>query len=1069
MITNAQNIKETVSMSEVLDYLGYSLNSKQQCACPVHVGKDRNFHVKNGYGRCFSQCNQSWDNVGLIMEVKSVTFPEAIEILAGIGKLYVQYADDTNRVALIEQAKLEKSEKEKLSETLKHVCDLYAQYQSKYDIDLATALGGRGYSAETLANFGVFYTGAEPVLQKPLSDYISSMLKLGVVKKKDMYLYEPFRNRIVFTIKDDYGRVCGLAGRKLNTDNSDYPKWLNSDESLIYNKSTILYGLHQSKKSISQNRTVFLVEGYMDCMTMHEFGFTNTVASCGTAFTDGQAKILKRYADRVVMLYDGDDAGLKAARNATETLLKNGLYVDVGLMPKKEDPDSFLRDVSKKSSSTNDELRLLFTNLNFKNFLQEKIQDALVWRVMENFVADDMFSKNACQILAAQLISSIKERSIADGYVTLLSKKMGQTRSALNDSVKELQGKQLERKHSDKTNEQKRDIEEYGLFLEKNRYYICSDTEHLGFEVSNFIINPLMLIIGSDRSWRLVEVKNDRGKSFTADIDSDAFVDIASLKKELERRGNFIYKGKPEYFTKIKSKIYNETQECFPVNALGWHNAGFWVFGNGIISNGVFKKINEYGIVEHGDLKYFLPAFAKVKTGSDEEDNSYEDEREFIYVEGHTPSFQEWTRRFLEVHGANGMMGISYYITALYRDIIYSKFQYFPHLNLFGPPGAGKSFMAWSIGAMFGKAKTPFHLVQGTQVGFFRRLAKVRNGISWFDEYSNDVDFKRVEALKAAYDGVGHEKGSKDNEHEVKRTKVKSACIISGQQQPTQDVALFKRCISLNFPRFERDDKRDALGRELKDMEQKNTFGQFTGMLQKFRGLIETDFSQEFDKVRAEVSPAVAHDKTVEDRILNNHLIPLTVFRLLQSQLEFSFSYEDFRNWTINNIIEQSGAISNQDELSTWWRIFNYLVEMDLLKHEIDFIVSEHEELTLMQKGGKGTVKKVFLSKKMVLFIRFEKSFPLYLEYHKRQMTKNGLPETSLKHYLRGYDSFLGEIKGKKFNGNTKYCWAFDMDEIGLNIPLSKLFLAQEEQDRINPVQETADFMSAVNQDNLPF
>jgi DNA primase len=1061
MITNADKIKEAVRIEDFMAHEGFAPDSRGKCACPVHGGKDKNFSVKNGIGTCWSQCGgKSWDAVGLAIELRKITYPEALELLAGIGKIEVEYADGKNRIAVIEQAKLEKTEKDKLREVMTRAVTAYRDQQGLVPglYDRVYVDKERTYSATTLVEFGVCYSGPNMVLQKQMSQDIEYLLKLGLVKKSDTYMYEPFRNRILYPIADENGRPVGISARKMHDDVSEYPKWVNSQESLIYNKSHILYGLHKTKTEIKKAGFAYLVEGNGDLLTMWDNGIKNTVATCGTALTEHQAKLLKKYTEKVIMLYDGDEAGVAAARRSTEKLSAAGIFIEVVLLKDGEDPDSFVRKHGAKA-------------LHF--FVEHNTQDAITWRVMEGFKKDDMFSKNTCESLAVQIISKIPVKSVADSYIISLSKKLGATRAHLTDQIKEAQGKATDRKYDNKTEEQQRDIAEYGLFVENNRYYMCDNPESMGQEVSNFVIKPLMLIIGSDRSWRLVEVKNDKGKTFTADIDSDAFVDIASLKKELERRGNFIYKGRPEWFTRIKSKIYNETAECYPVNTLGWHSAGFWVFGNGIVSNNEFKGIDEYGIVEHGDYKYFLPAFAKVKAGSEDDDNTFEDEKEFIYVSGRVPSFQEWTRRFIEVHGPAGMMGISYYIAALFRDIIYKKFQYFPHLNLFGPPGAGKSFMAWSIQAMFGKSKAPFHLVQGTQVGFFRRLAKVRNGISWFDEYSNDVEFKRIEALKAAYDGVGHEKGDRDNENNIKRTKVKSSCIISGQQQPTQDVALFKRCISLNFPRFERDDKRDALGRELKDIEQTNRLGQITAMLMKFRPTIETEFSTQFDKVRAIVSPLVAHDNRVEDRILNNHLIPLTIFKLLESQLEFSFSFEALKNWTVNNIIEQSGAISNQDELSTWWRIFNYLVEMDLLKHDVDFIVAEEDKVTITT-GRNSSQQKVFAEKKTILFVRFEKSYPMYQEYHKRQLTKNGLPETSLKHYLRGFDSFIGEVKAKKFNSQSKYCWAFEMEAVNLNIPLTKLFKAQEDVELVakTSAQENAEMVAAIKdvpKAELPF
>jgi hypothetical protein len=264
---------------------------------------------------------------------------------------------------------------------------------------------------------------------------------------------------------------------------------------------------------------------------------------------------------------------------------------------------------------------------------------------------------------------------------------------------------------------------------------------------------------------------------------------------------------------------------------------------------------------------------------------------------------------------------------------------------------------------------------------------------------------------------------------------VKSACIISGQQQPTQDVALFKRCISLNFPRFEKSDERDARGRALRDVEQTHRLGQITGILMKFRSTVESNFAQKFDEVRSEISPMMKGEASVEDRILNNYLIPMTIYKILSQFIEFDFDWKSLSQFAVKNIIAQSNAISSQDELSVWWKMFQYMADMDLIKHQSDFIVQETDSLTVVKGKAKGILS---FDRRTVVFVRFEKAHSLYLEAHKRQYSKNGLPESSLKYYLKGSPAFLGEIKAKKFNGLSKYCWAFDMDMAGVNMPLTQ-------------------------------
>jgi DNA primase len=164
MITNADKIKEAVRIEDFMAHEGFAPDSRGKCACPVHGGKDKNFSVKNGIGTCWSQCGgKSWDAIGLVIELRKVTFPEALEVLAEIGKIEVEYADGKNRVAVIEQAKLEKSEKDKLRDVMARAVATYNFQQGLdpqvYDQVLVDKV--RNYSAKTLSDFGVLLLGCE--------------------------------------------------------------------------------------------------------------------------------------------------------------------------------------------------------------------------------------------------------------------------------------------------------------------------------------------------------------------------------------------------------------------------------------------------------------------------------------------------------------------------------------------------------------------------------------------------------------------------------------------------------------------------------------------------------------------------------------------------------------------------------------------------------------------------------------------------------------------------------------------------------------------------------------------
>src|SRR5690606_23420505 len=161
-------------------------------------------------------------------------------------------------------------------------------------------------------------------------------------RKDDGSVYDRFRGRVIFPIHSLTGRILGFGGRILRTDKKA-AKYVNSPESEIYHKSDVLYGLYFAKKAIVEADNCYLVEGYADVISMHQAGVENVVSSSGTSLTAGQIRAISRYTKNVTILYDGDDAGIKASLRGTDMLLEEGLNVKVLLFPEGNDPDSYVQ------------------------------------------------------------------------------------------------------------------------------------------------------------------------------------------------------------------------------------------------------------------------------------------------------------------------------------------------------------------------------------------------------------------------------------------------------------------------------------------------------------------------------------------------------------------------------------------------------------------------------------------------------------------------------------------------------------------------------------------------------
>ena len=198
---------------------------------------------------------------------------------------------------------------------------------------------------------------------------VENLEKAGLVKKSEKGWYDFYRGRVIFPIHNITGRIIGFGGRTLRTDKK-VAKYFNSPESEIYNKSKVLYGMYQGKNSIIKEDCCFLVEGYTDVISMHKADVKNVVASSGTSLTEGQIRLIKRFTNNIVILYDGDAAGINASFRGIDLVLKEGLSVRVVVFPENEDPDSYSNKISSSEFK-------LYLEENQKNFIAFKAEQLL--------------------------------------------------------------------------------------------------------------------------------------------------------------------------------------------------------------------------------------------------------------------------------------------------------------------------------------------------------------------------------------------------------------------------------------------------------------------------------------------------------------------------------------------------------------------------------------------------------------------------------------------------------------------------------------------------------------------
>lgn len=315
--------------------------------CPFHNEKTPSFYVSPSKGiyKCFG-CGKSGTAVGFVMEHESMTYVEALKYLAKKYGIEVKEKEDSPEEIAARQR----------SESLYLVMDFAEKFfQDSLKTPEGRSIGyayfrSRGLEDSTIEKYGLGWSpkGGSVFSREALAKgYKEEFLTAtGVsIKRNDGSLIDKFYDRVMFPIHSVSGRVIAFGGRTLRSDykTANIGKYVNSPETEIYDKSRSLYGIYFAKSEISRQDKCFLVEGYLDVLSMHQLGITNVVASSGTSLTVPQIRLIKKFTSNVTIMYDGDAAGIHAALRGIGLILKEGMNVRVVLIPDGDDPDSYSR------------------------------------------------------------------------------------------------------------------------------------------------------------------------------------------------------------------------------------------------------------------------------------------------------------------------------------------------------------------------------------------------------------------------------------------------------------------------------------------------------------------------------------------------------------------------------------------------------------------------------------------------------------------------------------------------------------------------------------------------------
>ncbi len=970
--------------------------------CPFHSERTPSFHIdlrRNIY-KCFS-CGAGGGPVRFLMENRNMSFPDAIRHIAGLYSITVE---ETPRTLTDEQRKAA-IQRENALITLEAVQQFFeeslvaktpaarkasAYAAGRWTLDYCRA-NGIGYAPYPKEFF-------EFVKQKGIN--FEALLDIGMVRKKEDGHYSfMFANRVTIPIRDRFGRVIAYTARSIE-DKTDC-KYLNSTTSCVYRKGNTVFGIEIARKAAAKADFLFVVEGAPDVLRLQSLGIDNAVAALGTEWTAAQFDAIKGLTDTLCFIPDSEvpkdgeiyaPGAMAVMKNGREAV-NRGFRVVVREIPldngqTKNDPDSFITSASILSS------------------LEE--QDFVLWYAEKAFLSPTTHLgrteviKEVCAMLAA-----IEDATLASMYLEQLIKKYKE-RTAWKMAYNSAQMRKRAESGKEDETESERDLfSRYGFFIANNCYCTYGKQSEV-IRLSNFILVPMYDIPDEGSMTRLYKIVNDLGHEAIIPLEPDDLVNLALFRKKINIAGRYVWLGKIDDLMR-EEYIFRKSESAKRIRTLGWQPEGFFAYGDGIFTDR-FIRVDEIGMVnlkDHGI--FYLPAFSVMYR-----DNrlKFAFEKSFTYTHRADVSMADYLKLFVEVFGDNGKVAIAFILATLFRDFIFDMFEFFPILNIFGKPQSGKSQLGKAMKGFFTNSYKPINYEGETYPAINKALEQTANCLVHFDEYKNSIEWRKVELLKSMWDGVGR---GKMKDGDVERVNVNCGVILSGQEMPTIDPALFTRILHLtvNKTSYTLEERR-----RFADLMELNRRGvcHLTMEVIAHRDRFVQDFPHFCELTRTEVVNCIARSgKTISDRMYMNWVVVLASFWTLERILPMPFSYENLLDICVEMLLDQHSITERSDEVASFWNFVHVLYQEGRLHQEGDYRINFRQ--SRLKLHGVSEARE-FSEPKNILIIRDRRIIQHYQTDKARSTKQLILSEDDMRKYLERSAPCLGIVKRKFYKMN---------------------------------------------------
>lgn len=1011
-VQDAQDILDIVTQSGVNMIKKGSVYSG---LCPFHNEKTTSFIVSPGRGtyHCFS-CGAHGDGISYVQNREGLSFEDAVRKIAGYYNIEIK--DSKEQLSDEERRVFAKREE------YRGIMSVVQEYFTKsLDINSEEAQAARNYA---FGRWGEKYCreigiGFAPNSWSGCIDYcqerkiqIADLVTLGIARKsekKESY-FDFFRERITIPIRDRSGNIIAYTARYIG-DNQDVAKYFNSPDTPLYKKSSVVFGLNSAARHAIKSKRFVIVEGAPDTLTLQsdKVGLFETVAALGTAWTDEQFAQLRKVADRVCFIPDGDPAkagekfgaGVKAVMKNGLRAFQLGFEVSVREIPEaednsKQDPDSYITDRQK------------FTDIDDIHFP--------IWYGTKLLMQCESETEKAVTIskIAADVLMYVEDESVLDMDIHELSIIHGRKKTWVN-AISQAKSKARLKKKEEKAklSPEFQQMRNFGIIVKNGCYGDYKDEDFQRW--SNFTMKPLFHIIDGENAIRIFKIIGSSGQVADIELRQDELVSLPKFQQRVESIGNFIFKGDMKSLIKLKEYLYSITKTAIQIQKMGWiDKERIYAFGDGIFFDGKFFKVDSLGVVEVDDKSYYLPAFSKMHA---DEKEAFQFERSFSASEHGSVSLYDFVKDMSAVFGDNAKVGFAFVVASLFHDVVKRSFKGFPLLNVFGRKGSGKTELGTALMSFFIKQNNPPSLAVTTVASLNEMLSAAENNVVHLDEYKNELDFRKIEMLKGIWGGTGQTKKNMDGDKKVQKTYVRSGVILTGQDMPTRDDALFSRVIHLYYTRTSHTQEEKIAFEEFQHISSRGG-AHLTLQLLCFRELFESTYAENVSIVKKQLIAAL-DDQEIDDRVLNNWLIPLAAIHTIIAKVKIPFSYEDLFHITIEGMKEQQRHLTKNSDIAEFWHM------LDAAHMQGKIINRAHFSIVKANEFKRGQQTYHFDNMKSILYLNYGNVCASLGQRINGTNVVGRLDQTSLESYLRTHPAYMG-TKQCRFrvlqpNGNPDY------------------------------------------------